>query len=303
MADQEQPMDLYQLRGFYEIARERSFTRAAGKLFLTQPAISLQLKALEEELGEVLLERRRGIRLTPAGEVLFDHARQVFAHLETAQDEIAALRRVLRGRLVIGTSDTNCTYVLPEVLAEFRRRYPQVEMDIRNRMSPEVGNLVLNDEVDLGLATLPVRHRDLLSQALFTRRDVLICRPDHALGKRRQVRLQEVAHYPLLALERGSTSRQLLDQTFAQAGLSLEVAMNLGGIEVIKRFVEIGLGIAVVPQVAVERELAEGRLHAAGVRGLPPRQVGLLEHRGRRRAPAAAAFLELLRQQVAQKKI
>lgn len=297
-------MDLYQLRGFYEIVREQSFTRAAEKLFLTQPAISLQVKALEGELDEVLLERnRRQIRLTPAGEILFVHAKEIFALLEAASNDIAALKKVLRGRLAIGTSDTNCTYILPGLLAEFRARYPEVELDIRNRMSPEVGNLVLNDEVEFGLATLPVKHRDLLSEALFERRDVLICPPDHALGQRRRIGLKQIAEYPFLALERGSTSRQLLDEVFVQEGLELQVEMNLGGIEILKRYVEIGLGVALVPEVAVAEEVAAGKLHAVQVNGLLKRRIGIVEHRGRRRSQATVAFLDLLREFVGAGKI
>ena len=297
-------MDLYQLRGFYEIVREQSFTRAAEKLFLTQPAISLQIKALETELQEMLLERnRRQIRLTPAGEILFLHARDIFARLEEAHSDIAALKSVLRGRLAIGTSDTNCTYILPGLLAEFRGRHPEVELDIRNRMSPEVGNLVLNDEVEFGLATLPVKHRDLFGEALFERRDVLICPPDHALGKRKRVGLKQIAEHPFLALERGSTSRQLLDELFRQEGLELQVEMNLGGIEILKRYVEIGLGIALVPEVAVEEEVAAGKLHALQVNGLVKRKIGLVEHKGRRRSQATTAFLDLLEEFVAAGKI
>ncbi len=209
------PMDLCQLRGFYEIARQGSFTRAADKLFLTQPAISLRVKALEEELGEILFERRRkSIRLTPAGEVLFRRVQEVFDRLEVAREEIAALQHVLRGRLVIGTSDTNCTYLLPTPLQEFREQYAEVELDIHNRMSAEMGQMVLDHAVDSGLATLPVKHRDLVREKLFERIDVLLCRPDHPLAKRKYVRLQEVVEYPLLALERGSTSRRLMDEAF-----------------------------------------------------------------------------------------
>ena len=295
-------MDLYQLRGFYEAARERSFTRAADKLFITQPAISLQLKALEDELGEQLLERsRKRIRLTPAGEILFREAEEVFARLETARDEIAGLRDVLRGRLVVGTSDTNCTYILPEVLQVFRQRYPQVELDIRNRMSPEVVHLVLENEVDFGLVTLPVRHRDLVAEKLFGRRDVLICPPEHPLGGRKLVRLEEIGEYPLLALERGSTSRLLLDDALRHAGVTPQVGMNLGAIEVIKRFVEIGLGIALVPEVTVKQEVAQQRLAAVRVKGLTPREIGLVEHRGRRRSRAAGVFLELLGEMLGEK--
>ncbi len=292
-------MDLYQLRGFFEIARERSFTRAADKLFLTQPAISLQIKALEEELGEILFERlRKNIRLTPAGEILYRRVQEVFDRLEVAREEIATLQQVLRGRLVIGTSDTNCTYLLPGPLQQFREQYAGVELDIRNRMSSEIGQMVLDHAVDFGLATLPAKHRDLVSEELFERSDVLICRPDHPLARRNQVRLQDIVEFPLLALERGSTSRRLLEEAFIRANLELQPAMNLASIEVIKRFVEVGMGIALVPRMAVEKEAESGLLRSVRVRGLEPRVIGLIEHRGRRRSPAAQAFLDILRDHI-----
>lgn len=292
-------MELHQLRGFFEIARERSFTRAAARLFVTQPAISLQIKALEEELGQALFDRgRKRVRLTPAGEILYRHARDVFARLEEASEDIAALGRLAGGRLCIGTSDTNCTYLLPGVLGAFQAQYPGVRLDIRNRMSTEVGQLVLDHEVDFGLATLPVKHADLVCHELFRRRDVLICPPGHELAGRRYVQLKTLAARPLLMLERGSTSRRLVEEACARLGQPLVAAMNLGGIEVIKRFVEIGLGLALVPRFAVEAERVAGRLAVVEVRGLEARSVGLVEHKGRRRPPAARVFVEMLEAQL-----
>jgi DNA-binding transcriptional LysR family regulator len=148
-----------------------------------------------------------------------------------------------------------------------------------------------------------VRQRDLDAEKLFARRDVLICPAGHPLAGRRQVRLEEVGDHPLLALERGSTSRQLMDDAFLRAGLVPEVVMDLGGIEVIKRFVEIGLGVALVPQVAIREEVAAGRLAAARVRDLAPREIGLVERRGRRRTPAQAAFVEMLRGRLAHRSL
>ena len=297
-------MDLHQLRGFYEIARTRSFTRAADKLFLSQPAISLQVKALEGELGEPLFDRkRREIRLTEAGEVLFKYVQQVFDGLEDARNEIAALHNEVRGRLVVGTSDTNCTYILPDVLEEFRRCYPGVDLDIRNRISPEIVNLVAADGVDIGLVTLPVRHRDVQEHALLQRQDVLICRPDHCLGGRKRIRLADITSFPLLVLERGSTSRQLLDVALLKENVSPPIAMELGGIEVLKRFVEIGLGLAIVPQVAIAQEVKRGQLHAVQVSGLPASPVGWIVRRGRMRSAATNAFIQLIEYQLAHKKI
>ena len=154
-----------------------------------------------------------------------------------------------------------------------------------------------------GLATLPVKHRDLVSESLFERRDVLICPPDHALGKRRRIRLKQITEYPFLVLERGSTSRQLVDEVFQRQGLALQVEMSLGGIEIIKRYVEIGLGIALVPEVAVEAEVCAGKVHAIEVNGLAKRQIGLIEHRRRRRSQATEASLALLHEFVTAGKI
>ena len=208
-------MDLQQLRGFYEVARERSFTKAAGRLFLTQPAISQQVKALEEELGDQLIERRRGgVVLTPAGEILFRRTRQMLGHLRGAREELDALRNVLTGTVTVATSDTNCMYVLPVVLERFRRQFPDVAVVVLNKLSSEVGLLVADDEVDFGLATLPLAHGNLTTEPLFTRRDVLICPPEHRWSQRRQISAQSVAAEPLLVLEQGSMSRTLLDQAF-----------------------------------------------------------------------------------------
>ena len=171
-------MEFHQLRSFCEIARERSFTRAAARLALTQPAISLQIKALEEELGESLLVRHRTrLRLTPAGELLYQHAQAVLASLEAARNDITAFRQGLRGHVALATSDTNSTYILPEVLRQFRECYPQVRIDIRDKMSSQVLQLVLDHEVDFGLATLPLLHPQVTTEMLFTREDVVICPP------------------------------------------------------------------------------------------------------------------------------
>src|SRR5262245_12588592 len=132
-------MELIQLRSFALIARERSVTRAAVRLGLTQPALSLQMKALEAELGEALFVRqRKQMQLTQAGEIFYRHVQTVLATLEEARAEVAALQQLLRGHLAFATSDTNSAYVLPPVLQQFRALYPQVRIDIRHRMSSQV---------------------------------------------------------------------------------------------------------------------------------------------------------------------
>src|SRR5262245_31176377 len=245
-------MEFHQLRSFCEIARERSFTRAAARLALTQPAISLQIQALEEELGESLLVRHRTrLRLTPAGELLYQHAQAVLASLEAARTDITAFRQGLRGHIALATSDTNSAYILPGVLRQFRECYPQVRIDIRDKMSSQVLQLVVEHEVDFGLATLPLLHPQVSTERLFTREDVVICPPGSPLARESVVSLAQVSPYPLLALSRGSMSRQLLGTAFQPAGVPMQVAMDLGSSEVLKRFVVIRLGIAIVSRVVV----------------------------------------------------
>src|SRR6266568_3351859 len=294
-------MELTHLRSFYVIARERSVTRAATHLGLTQPALSIQLKALEAELGAALFARhRKQMQLTQAGEIFYQHVQTVFTTLEDAKTEVAELRQLLRGHLAMATSDTNSAYILPEVLRQFCAHYPHVRIDIRNKMSSQVLQLVLDHEVDFGIATLPMAHRQVLTETLFHREEVVICPVDHPLSSACTVSLAQVSPYPLLALSPGSTSRQLLDLAFQHAGAPMQVAMNLGSMEVMKRFVEIGLGVAVVPRVAVAEEVQQGRLAALPVENLPARDIGLVERKDTHRSPAAVAFLHLLRAHLAQ---
>jgi LysR family cys regulon transcriptional activator len=289
-------MELIQLRSFALIARERSVTRAAGRLGLTQPALSLQIKALEAELGQALFARqRKQMQLTPAGEIFYRYVQTVFATLEEAKTELAALQQLLRGHLAFATSDTNSAYVLPAVLQQFRALYPQVRIDIRNRMSSQVLQLVVEHEVDFGIATLPLAHRQVTTEPLFHRAEVMICPPDHPLSRASVLSLAQLSPYPLLVLSPGSTSRRLLDAAFQQAGVPMQVAMNLGSIDVLKRFVAIGLGVAIVPRVVVAEETQHGRLVAVPLQDLPARQIGLVERKDTRRSLAAAAFLHLLR--------
>ena len=288
-------MDLDRLRGFVETAREKSFTRAAEKLFLTQPAVSLQVKALEDELGEDLFERRgKQILLTEAGRLLFARAETILEMAEQIPQDMAALGELRTGRLSIGASDTNCAYVLPPAVKAFRQAYPGIEIRLTDRMSPEVVRLVLEGAVDFGLATLPVTEPRVKTRPFFIRDDVAICSPTHPLAPEETVDLRSLSECAMLMLERGSTSRGLMDRMFAEVGLQPHVTMELGSIEVIKRFVEIGLGIAIVPEVAVRDEVTSGRLTALRVTGLPARQVGMVRREGGHLSRAAAAFLKFL---------
>ena len=292
-------MEFEQLRGFLETAREKSFTRAAEKLFRTQPAVSLQIKSLETELGQRLFERHgKRVTLTEAGRLLYGRAEQIFAVVDVIKNDMSGLGELRSGRLSIGTSDTNCAYILPPVVEAFRLSYPGVEIRLTDRMSPEVARLVVDGTVDFGIATLPVQDTRLDTEPLFRRKDVVIARPDHPLASRSRLTLSHLSEEPLLALEEGSTSRGLTDRIFLEAAIQPRIAMELGSIEVIKKYVEIGLGIAIVPEVSVRAEIAGGRLSKLNVRGVPSRQVGIVRRTGGHLSPSAEVFLSFLRSEV-----
>lgn len=293
-------MDLDQIRGFLETAREKSFTKAAEKLFLTQPAVSLQVKALENELGTKLFERRgKQVLLTEAGRLLLERSEEVMDLISRVQQDIASLDELKTGRLSVATSDTNCAYILPPVVKAFREAYPRVELRLTDRMSADVVRLVLDGAVDFGLATLPVSEPRVRTDSLFVRDDVVICPWAHELTMAQNVCLQDVVAYPMLMLGQGSTSRALLDRVLHQNDLQANVAMELGSIEVIKRFVEIGLGVALVPEVAVRDEVHAKRLAAVRVVDVPAREVGVVQRRSGHLSRAAEVFLEFLRAHVA----
>ncbi|MFW6289255.1 MAG: LysR family transcriptional regulator [Spirochaetota bacterium] len=294
-------MELYQLRSFVKVARLGNLTRAADELHLTQPAVSSQIKLLEEEVGERLLERLgRGIALTGAGERLRERATEILSLADVAKQEIAAITALRRGSISIGTNDSNCLHVLPDVIATFAADYPEVRLHLDNGHSSDVARWVAEGRVEIGIATLPVAGRGLRSERLYDREDVLICRPDHALATEGRVEPVDLARYPLLMLHGGSVSHARLDGILEQANATPERIMRVGSIEVIKRYVEIGLGVSVVPSLNVRFEIAEGRLCARSLEWLPGNQVGIVRRRSGHLSPAARVFVERLRAYVAE---
>ncbi|MEZ4726363.1 MAG: LysR family transcriptional regulator [Caldilineaceae bacterium] len=291
-------MEIAQLRSLVMIVREGSFTAAAEKLFVTQSALSQQIKALEMELGVQLFERRgRRLTITAPGEVVLARAEQMLAQLQQLHDDLAALQGIAQGRLRIGTSDTLCLYLLPPVVQAFRRAHPAVEIHLANRPSREVVALLLEGTLDFGIITLPVNEPQLESDYLCERAEVAVCAPDHPLAAQVQVSLETLVTYPLLLLEKGTTSRTLFDQLLARAELAAQ-STDLGSIEVLKRYAEIGLGVAVVPAMAVAEEVRDNRLRMLVLPWLPVRAIGVVRRRTSYVAPAERAFLDRLQQLV-----
>ncbi|MFO0722695.1 MAG: LysR family transcriptional regulator [Myxococcota bacterium] len=268
-----------QLAIFLEVCQRGGFSKAAAALGQTQSSVSQRISALEAEVGERLLVRdRRQTRPTEAGRVLLLHAARVKAELDRARQALLALDGALSGSLALGATDTLATYVLPPVLAAFQRRYPGVELRLDNRPSPAIAARVAERSLDLGLVTLPLPEvLELRQQALLEQREVAIFAPGDPLTHRQRVDREALLGRPLVLLDRTTGSRAHLEAWWKGAKRRPEVAMEMSSLEVLKRLVELGFGVSVVPALAVERELAEGRLMARPLTGPTlKRQVGLV---------------------------
>ncbi|MEZ4615782.1 MAG: LysR family transcriptional regulator [Caldilineaceae bacterium] len=291
-------MELSQLRALVTIQHEGTFTLAAERLHLSQPALSQQIKALEQEVGAPIFERRgRRNTLTAVGEIVLARATQILQQLDQLQVDIGELLALRQGQVRIGTSDTICLYLLPEVIQRFRARHPQIEIHLTNRPSQEVVTLLQAGAIDFGIVTLPVQGQGVETTYLCDRQDVAVCAPEHRLAREsrspRELSVTALAAEQLLLLEQGTTSRAFLDQLFVQAGVAPQT-MALGSIEVLKRYAELNLGIAVVPLMAVQAEIATRRLHMFTLPWAPPRAIGLVSRRNSYQTPAAHAFIGLL---------
>jgi DNA-binding transcriptional LysR family regulator len=287
-------MDSERLRVFLAVAHTRNFSRAARELGKTQPSVSQSVARLEKELGQRLFVRDGRItHLTAAGKLLEGHAQRIFAEMDAARSQLAGLSELRTGQLVVGTSDTLACYLLPPILAAFRRRYPGVELRLDNRPSPATAARVGDRSVDLGVVTTPVPARaGLRCEPLLPQRDVVICPPGHPLARRRRLTPADLIGPPLLLLDRHTGSRAALEQAFARARPT--VTMEMSSVEVLKRLVELGFGLSVVPALAVSREVAAGSLAAVALHGLPDRHVALALPESPL-SPAAGAFARLVR--------
>jgi DNA-binding transcriptional LysR family regulator len=295
------------LRAFLAVAQEGGFSRAARAIGKTQSSLSQAVRALELELGEPLFVRdAREVQLTEAGQILRAHAERAFHELARAREELLSLRKLTRGTLRLGTSDTLATYALPPVFAAFRARHPDVELRLENRPSTAIAQQVYARELDLGVISLPLPEalriegqpaaQCLRMELLGPQAEVLICPPAHRFSGRRSVELSALAQEPLVLLDRSTAGRALLDARFEALGLRPRVVMEMSSVEVLKRLVELGVGLSVIPALAAERECALGALHAVKLRGLTPRQIGLVTPTVGPLSHAARAFVAVLRE-------
>jgi len=293
-------MDTQKLHVFLTVAKEKSFSKAAGILFRTQPAVSQAIRALEDELGEKLFLRLgRTNVLTQAGRILREHAEEAFDALERGRMRIKGLKELKEGELVISASDTTSYYILPRVLSLFREQYPGVEIRIRNRPSPVAVDQVAAHEADIGIVTLPISHPDLEAEPISDREDVAICASEHPLAQKPDVTFEDLLAYPLILLDTGSNTRSFIDQRLEEMKARPNIYMEIGNIQVIKKLVQLDFGVSVVPRISVMEEARQGILHFMSVFERSEwRKLGVIFPRKGLYSPAAQVFVKMLKSEL-----
>ena len=290
-------MELRQLRYLVALAEELNFTRAAAAEHIAQPALSQQIRKLEDEVGVALVERTtRHVSLTEAGELLVVRARRILAELDSAHSEMEALRGIDRGHVTIGAIHTMGPIDLSLALAEFHARYPHVALSVREQTSEENAELLRIDELDLAFLSVTerVESHELGLHQLISEELLVLLPVDHALARQEEVRMAELAHEQFISFRQGARLRELLFSAGRDAQFEPRVTLESNESHRIRTLVSRGLGVAILPRsdaIGQGAEVAIARLVAPVLR----RDITLAWRAGRRHSPAAYAFLELAR--------
>jgi DNA-binding transcriptional LysR family regulator len=286
-------MNLHHLRYFLAVARTASFTQAAKALHVTQPTVSNGIAELERSLGTRLFHRDgRQVELTMEGRLLVSYAVQVEDLLEEVEERLSRRDWLPGEGFRFGAIDAAVIYLLPEVLRQYRRDCPQVEVTTQVAPSRYLVDELLAGRSEFAVISLPYNHPKLAEITLCREAMPLVLSPAHALAERGEVDLADVAQEPLILFHEDSVSRRLVDERFAEAGVSPRVVMEMRSPEAMRQLVEAGLGISFLPAMTAAAAVAAGRLRIVPVRGVDfSREIGLAWRRGRHLGPAVRRLM------------
>jgi DNA-binding transcriptional LysR family regulator len=292
-------MLLAHLESFVEVARTGNVSRAAQALFLTQPAVTARLKSLESDLGvELFVRSARGMKLTDAGRAFLPYAQRTLGLVTEGRQVVADLREGATGELVIGAAPAVSTYLLPTILKTYRTTHPNVRLGVRTGHTEEVLEMVLRQEVNIGIGR-PVRHPEVELIPVFEDELLLVVSRRHPFAARTKVRMDELASDRLILFDRASSYHELTSALFREAGVVPASVLELDNVEAAKKMVQQGLGVALLPRMALEAELRSRSLRPVRLIGAQPvrRPIVALRRKdaGEPIGPVAG-FLETLRE-------
>jgi DNA-binding transcriptional LysR family regulator len=287
-------MELHALKVFLAVATERSFSTAARKLYRTQPAVSLAIRRLEDELGERLFDRAsKSAALTDAGKVLLEYARRFMLLEEETRAALRELRQLERGRIRVGANETGALYLLP-LIACYRRHFPNVKVEVVRSLSRQIPEELVKRNLDLGVLSYEPTEPGLASIIGQEDRLSFIVHPQHPLARRRRVSIRELGEEVFAAHNVPSPFRQRVLETFERHRVPLHMDIELPTVEAIKKFVQMKAAVALVPRMCLEAELAAGSVVELEVPELDiRRKIRLVYRRGDALSHAARAFLKI----------
>lgn len=282
-------MDLTHLRSLLAVADTGAITEAAERIGISQPALSRRLQHLEDYMGAELLARgRKGAELTEMGRIVEAEARLLVERFDQLREQVSAHQRLEGGTVRIGGGATAVSFVLPEAIAGFQEAHPGIRFQLKEAGSSEVAGDVISGRLELGLVTLPVQTRELVVRPLINDRIVLVARRDHPLAARGQVDIAELSGLTFVGFEAGSAIRQIIDAALREAGVEMNVVMELRSIPAILRMVATTGYLAFVSQLGVESQTEVKGVPVQGLR--IERTLAVITRRGSRLSPAARAF-------------
>lgn len=289
-------MELSQLETFLTVVTERSFSRAAVRLHRTQPAVSQVIRKLEDELGEALFERAsRDGTLTAAGEVLREYAERLLSLRNEAASALEELRSLERGRLTLAANEYTCLYLLP-VLDEFRRQCPQISILVQRSLASRIPDEVLRRTAEIGIVSFQPEDEQLEAVSVYADDLVFVVHPKHILAREKKVHIRDLGAENFIAHNVTSPRRKLVEESFAKHRIPLNIGVELPSLEAIKRFVASGNGVALIPALSVQTEVARGELIAVAVPELDySRRLWLVYRKQGSLSYAALAFMRVVR--------
>lgn len=290
-------MHLETLKVFCDVVETKSFSTAASQNFVTQSAVSQQVRMLEERYGRRLLERTRGnVQLTPAGEILYQASKEIVQRYHDMETRLQAASNVVAGQVRVGTVHSIGLYELSAPMKAYMKAHPQVHLHLEYSRSSKIYEDALRGKIDLGIVAYPSKKPGLTVIPWRQDRLVLVCTPAHPLAKHRSVSLRKLCGESLVGYERDIPTRRETDRILRRYGCEVRYVMELDNIETIKRVVEIGHGLAVLPEPAIRPEVKARTLVAVQIADETFfRPIGIIHRQGKHFSPAAEKFIEFLR--------
>ena len=293
------PLNFNHLYYFYIVAKAGSFSDAARELNVSQSSISVQIRQFESYLGHKLFNRlKKGVELTESGAVVFQFSEEIFHDVDRIWNDLEAIERQIKGSLAIGTINSFGIYALPGLLKEFTASFPEVKVSVHFGSPRQLADMLQGGKVDIAIVSGSRRYAGLTAAPLRETKLFLVARPDHPLASRETVHPRELENHPFIGYEEESETRMMMDAFFRRMSLSIEYALESSNVATIKHMVMAGLGLSILPELAVGEEIREGRLVRIDVQGLYMAQKLTLYYKTNRTlTPTRREFLNFMQRE------